>query len=98
MNEENWTGVCRDCRHFHQRPCGQVDVETLIEMEAGLCCAHAPTAGCVRGYSDEMEMQPWAQFPIVDEEMTCGEFQPRANANARNAHIRDVTRDRPWPL
>ena len=75
MKEKNETRICRNCRHFHQHLCGQADSETLIGMDAGLCCAHAPTARCIRGYSDEMGRQPWAQFPLVDEEMTCGEFE-----------------------
>ena len=75
--KENETRICRNCRHFHQGQRGQADAATLIEMEAGLCCAHAPTPRCIRGYEDDIEKQPWVQFPLVDDEMTCGEFQPR---------------------
>ena len=83
MKTENGTRICRNCLHFHQRLRGQADAGTLIAMEAGLCCAHAPTAGFIRGFRDGMEIQPWAQFPLVDEEMTCGEFRARADGWTR---------------
>ena len=83
MKTENGTRICRNCLHFHQRLRGQADAGTLIAMEAGLCCAHAPTAGFIRGFRDGMEIQPWAQFPLVDEEMTCGEFCIRADGRTR---------------
>lgn len=69
---------CRDCRHFRRGFDSRIDEKDMRDMDAGQCCAHAPRPRAVSD-CDRLETQnlPWAQFPLVGEEMVCGEFQPR---------------------
>ena len=67
---------CRDCRHFHQENVHH-PLEWLRQWAIGECRACAPRPLTVPDSDEPRARDSWAVFPLVDEDMCCGEFQQR---------------------
>lgn len=77
MNINCKKGCCRDCRHFHQDGHVAHSPEYLKAWAIGECRAHAPSPLTVPDGDEPKARTSWAVFPLVDEGINCGEFQPR---------------------
>lgn len=77
MNRNCKTRCCRDCRHFHQDGNATYTTEYFKDWGIGACHAHAPSPLTVPDVDEPKARTSWAVFPMVDEDMVCGEFQPR---------------------
>lgn len=77
MNRSYETGCCRDCRHFRQDGHVVHSPEYLKEWAIGECRAHAPSPLTVPDKDEPKARISWAVFPLVEEGLCCGEFQPR---------------------
>lgn len=77
MNRNCKTRCCRDCRHFHQEKQVEHDPEYLKDWGIGECHAHAPSPLTIPDMDEPKARTSWAVFPLVEEGLRCGEFQPR---------------------
>lgn len=77
MNRNCKTRCCRDCRHFHQEKQVEHDPEYLKDWGIGECRAHAPSPLTIPDMDEPKARTSWAVFPLVEEGLRCGEFQPR---------------------
>ncbi len=77
MNRSYENGCCRDCRHFRQDGHVVHSPEYLKEWAIGECRAHAPSPLTVPDKDEPKARISWTVFPLVEEGLCCGEFQPR---------------------